>query len=113
MMIGISAVAGSAFSRFSASNPSIRGIITSRSTRSGRDRKSTRLNSSHANISYAVFCFKKKNQQQHRPAQYQQPHYTSHYHHDERANTAASPSHAEHIDSQQSHSAAYVSVGLL
>src|SRR3712207_7828109 len=24
------------------------------------DRKSTRLNSSHANISYAVFCFKKK-----------------------------------------------------
>src|SRR3712207_6927986 len=25
-----------------------------------RDRKSTRLNSSHANISYAVFCFKKK-----------------------------------------------------
>src|SRR3712207_9573439 len=35
--------------------------------RSGRtpgrnqDRKSTRLNSSHANISYAVFCLKKKN----------------------------------------------------
>src|SRR3712207_8881173 len=27
---------------------------------SGRDRKSTRLNSSHANISYAVFCLKKK-----------------------------------------------------
>src|SRR5947209_15512818 len=26
----------------------------------GRDRKSTRLNSSHANISYAVFCLKKK-----------------------------------------------------
>src|SRR3712207_7542739 len=25
------------------------------------DRKSTRLNSSHANISYAVFCLKKKN----------------------------------------------------
>src|SRR3712207_8873800 len=25
----------------------------------GRDRKSTRLNSSHANISYAVFCLKK------------------------------------------------------
>src|SRR3712207_7447561 len=36
-----------------------------RATRSGRlplprDRKSTRLNSSHANISYAVFCLKKK-----------------------------------------------------
>src|SRR3712207_8928210 len=29
------------------------------------DRKSTRLNSSHANISYAVFCLKKKNK---RPA---------------------------------------------
>src|SRR3712207_6885639 len=27
-----------------------------------RDRKSTRLNSSHANISYAVFCLKKKRQ---------------------------------------------------
>src|SRR5215203_194820 len=28
----------------------------------GQDRKSTRLNSSHANISYAVFCLKKKNE---------------------------------------------------
>src|SRR3712207_7269838 len=28
--------------------------------RDHRDRKSTRLNSSHANISYAVFCLKKK-----------------------------------------------------
>src|SRR3712207_7271524 len=28
--------------------------------RSAEDRKSTRLNSSHANISYAVFCLKKK-----------------------------------------------------
>src|SRR3712207_8667233 len=28
--------------------------------RGGEDRKSTRLNSSHANISYAVFCLKKK-----------------------------------------------------
>src|SRR3712207_8938613 len=27
---------------------------------SRKDRKSTRLNSSHANISYAVFCLKKK-----------------------------------------------------
>src|SRR3712207_8908897 len=32
------------------------------STRSSRDRKSTRLNFSHANISYAVFCLKKKKQ---------------------------------------------------
>src|SRR6476620_12176123 len=30
-------------------------------TSTARDRKSTRLNSSHANISYAVFCLKKKN----------------------------------------------------
>src|SRR3712207_7213099 len=30
------------------------------SPRVTRDRKSTRLNSSHANISYAVFCLKKK-----------------------------------------------------
>src|SRR3712207_6958179 len=29
----------------------------------GPDRKSTRLNSSHANISYAVFCLKKKTTQ--------------------------------------------------
>src|SRR2546430_5388424 len=29
------------------------------------DRKSTRLNSSHSQISYAVFCLKKKNKQQH------------------------------------------------
>src|SRR3712207_8167600 len=32
--------------------------------RLGGDRKSTRLNSSHANISYAVFCLKKKQIQQ-------------------------------------------------
>src|SRR3712207_8545404 len=32
--------------------------------RLGEDRKSTRLNSSHANISYAVFCLKKKKIQQ-------------------------------------------------
>src|SRR2546430_8839505 len=33
---------------------------SSLSARSGRDRKSTRLNSSHSQISYAVFCLKKK-----------------------------------------------------
>src|SRR5436190_17534072 len=31
-----------------------------RTWRAGRDRKSTRLNSSHTVISYAVFCLKKK-----------------------------------------------------
>src|SRR5947209_10286423 len=30
-----------------------------------QDRKSTRLNSSHANISYAVFCLKKKKKENH------------------------------------------------
>src|SRR3712207_8509103 len=34
--------------------PHLRGAL------GGQDRKSTRLNSSHANISYAVFCLKKK-----------------------------------------------------
>src|SRR3712207_8523457 len=38
---------------------SARGLAGSRPRRG--DRKSTRLNSSHANISYAVFCLKKKN----------------------------------------------------
>src|SRR3712207_7541049 len=38
----------------------------------GQDRKSTRLNSSHANISYAVFCLKKK-QALDRPAAVRQP----------------------------------------
>src|SRR5215475_15694586 len=35
-----------------------------RSIRSRRDRKSTRLNSSHVKISYAVFCLKKKKKKQ-------------------------------------------------
>src|SRR2546429_7203084 len=36
--------------------------------KSSRDRKSTRLNSSHGYISYAVFCLKKKKQTQERAA---------------------------------------------
>src|SRR3712207_8449606 len=36
-------------------NPVLRGLASTE-----QDRKSTRLNSSHANISYAVFCLKKK-----------------------------------------------------
>src|SRR2546427_6144731 len=35
---------------------------------SSRDRKSTRLNSSHSQISYAVFCLKKKKKQKHNTA---------------------------------------------
>src|SRR5258707_14309213 len=36
------------------------GLEDTRNIAKVRDRKSTRLNSSHANISYAVFCLKKK-----------------------------------------------------
>src|SRR3712207_8704821 len=35
-------------------------VLSAQRRKSMRDRKSTRLNSSHANISYAVFCLKKK-----------------------------------------------------
>src|SRR3712207_7248423 len=37
------------------------GAVFTSSDEIAKDRKSTRLNSSHANISYAVFCLKKKN----------------------------------------------------
>src|SRR6267143_2193537 len=46
-----------------AAAPSLRGRSASPPTRAPRarsDRKSTRLNSSHSSISYAVFCLKKK-----------------------------------------------------
>src|SRR2546430_10666877 len=51
-------------SKSSASQISTRSV-PSRNSRAGgweRDRKSTRLNSSHSQISYAVFCLKKKKQ---------------------------------------------------
>src|SRR5690349_21871419 len=38
----------------------MKGTSGHRSNVSARDRKSTRLNSSHVEISYAVFCLKKK-----------------------------------------------------
>src|SRR3712207_7014718 len=52
-------------SRTFSSTPSRTSSTTSKfafvsATAVSRDRKSTRLNSSHANISYAVFCLKKK-----------------------------------------------------
>src|SRR5947209_15453884 len=47
----------------------VRGAVVTTAPGFGRprtsDRKSTRLNSSHANISYAVFCLKKKIKQKH------------------------------------------------
>src|SRR3712207_7374728 len=45
----------------SAKEPARIGFLAGSSAEGSRDRKSTRLNSSHANISYAVFCLKKKN----------------------------------------------------
>src|SRR5690242_21609393 len=42
------------------------------------DRKSTRLNSSHMSISYAVFCLKKKKKKQAHTAASSQPTYTQH-----------------------------------
>src|SRR5438445_7338471 len=52
-----------------SSRARVRGFFASRSRSAIRlnpsaDRKSTRLNSSHANISYAVFCLKKKKSEQ-------------------------------------------------
>src|SRR5256885_12204609 len=44
--------------------PSLIFAICSFSSCGRRDRKSTRLNSSHLVISYAVFCLKKKNKQE-------------------------------------------------
>src|SRR5947207_11403713 len=38
-------------------------VVHTQSEQAKRDRKSTRLNSSHTVISYAVFCLKKKNQE--------------------------------------------------
>src|SRR2546422_1464241 len=45
----------------------VRGVRVSHNPVHGRDRKSTRLNSSHGYISYAVFCLKKKKTKPHRP----------------------------------------------
>src|SRR6266581_7768817 len=42
-------------------HPGHQAADRARPRRRGEDRKSTRLNSSHPSISYAVFCLKKKN----------------------------------------------------
>src|SRR5438874_13388060 len=51
-------LAGSAESKVCKKVVPVRGNPTTQ--RGARDRKSTRLNSSHVEISYAVFCLKKK-----------------------------------------------------
>src|SRR2546430_11278031 len=47
-----------------STKPSPRRFTEMRKVRTFSDRKSTRLNSSHSQISYAVFCLKKKRQKQ-------------------------------------------------
>src|SRR2546430_13438921 len=62
--------ASSSTMRDASNNASRRSCVTNTivfcrrcaSARNSRDRKSTRLNSSHSQISYAVFCLKKKTQ---------------------------------------------------
>src|SRR2546430_10652474 len=57
--------------RFDGSQPERRGILGSGrpvGTVADLDRKSTRLNSSHSQISYAVFCLKKKKKMNQRPS---------------------------------------------
>src|SRR2546430_9915892 len=45
----------------------LRNEVVGEGIKGGRDRKSTRLNSSHSQISYAVFCLKKKSRGVDRP----------------------------------------------
>src|SRR3712207_6948876 len=67
----MSDVANPCFSSKTGESPSI-WMLMRRLTSHALDRKSTRLNSSHANISYAVFCLKKKKTSNKRV----HPHYT-------------------------------------
>src|SRR2546430_11215553 len=46
-----------------AAGAQLRAQLSSAEDATQRDRKSTRLNSSHSQISYAVFCLKKKKRQ--------------------------------------------------
>src|SRR3712207_7730769 len=61
----VSSNSGSSSARKPPPSSRVIGRVISPSALSAtRDRKSTRLNSSHANISYAVFCLKKKKNMQ-------------------------------------------------
>src|SRR5690242_21076736 len=48
-------------------------LVLHRAHVAGGDRKSTRLNSSHMSISYAVFCLKKKNRDKYREFAFSAP----------------------------------------
>src|SRR5256886_7300801 len=67
---------------------------------SRRDRKSTRLNSSHSQISYAVFCLKKKNKNPDCDCPQSPPHNRSRtlYHHQQKR-----PHHHHHYVQSPSH----------
>src|SRR5689334_24781708 len=66
--VSIDLANGSALRAFGLATDAVGGRATHQilGGPSGLDRKSTRLNSSHSSISYAVFCLKKKNTQRHR-----------------------------------------------
>src|SRR3712207_8021260 len=57
---GVGGDAGTAVGEVVSAAPALGVTASPETTIVPRDRKSTRLNSSHANISYAVFCLKKK-----------------------------------------------------
>src|SRR2546422_2986999 len=60
MSVRVSLLQAPTPSAISAAMPERRSILKVIMERSSGDRKSTRLNSSHGYISYAVFCLKKK-----------------------------------------------------
>src|SRR5688572_31239102 len=53
-----------------ASAPKVPVIESTTATEAAPDRKSTRLNSSHSQISYAVFCLKKKKKKKYKKNKY-------------------------------------------
>src|SRR5438067_3945945 len=53
-----------ALAKLTETGPCSQNLLGQRRPLRRRDRKSTRLNSSHVSISYAVFCLKKKNNTQ-------------------------------------------------
>src|SRR5258707_11704341 len=63
MQPGAGPVASVVFGRSNEIAITERGLNGAHRLFVSKDRKSTRLNSSHANISYAVFCLKKKKRQ--------------------------------------------------
>src|SRR3712207_6895873 len=71
------AVAGGGPHRREQGRPGVALIAQAGRTPAPGDRKSTRLNSSHANISYAVFCLKKKKTKKN-PSQIQPHNYILH-----------------------------------